>query len=143
MDTSGVGNNRADHKSDRRDSLEGLNKDLSQDLPEAPPRTKYDDPRVAVAVLGSERNHLDAVFDAPNRQAASNARAETTKTFKGVDWSGYLQEGDEILGILDAPPSNKRPTAKTPPPTGPQDRDSGRRAARRPYGKSPPKVSED
>ena len=82
MITSGD-NDRAEQGS-RRDSLKGLPGDLGQGLPdsEAPPRTKYDDPKVAVAVLGSQRNHLDAVFDAPNRQVASNARAETTKAFR-------------------------------------------------------------
>ena len=140
MATSGAG--RAEEGS-RRDSLGEPPRDLGQGLLEAAPRPKYDDPGVAVAVLDSEQKHLDAVFKNPNRKAARDARAATTETMKGFDWSGYVQEGDEILGIVDAPPTKKRPTAKTPPPTGPQDRDSGRRAARRPYGKSPPKVSED
>ena len=140
MATSGDG--RAEEES-RRDSFGRVPRDLGQDLPEAPPRTKCDNPAVAITVKVSQQKHRDAIFNSPNSQAASNARAATTKTFKGVDWSDYLQEGDEILGIVDAPPTKKRPTAKTPPPTGPQDRDSGRRAARRPYGKSPPKVSED
>ena len=142
MDTTDD-NKRADDKSRRRGSLEGLPKDLGQDLPEAPPRTKCDNPAVAITVKVSQQKHRDAIFNSPNSQAASNARAATTKTFKGVDWSDYLQEGDEILGIVDAPPTKKRPTAKTPPVAGPKARDSARRAAPRPFGKSPPKVSED
>ena len=127
----------------RRDSFGALPGDLGQGLPEAPPRPKYDDPAVAVKVLDSERKHLDATFKSPGVHAARDARAATTETFKGVDWSGYVQEGDEILGIVDAPPTKKRPTAKTPPPAGPKARDSARRAAPRQYGKSPPKVSKD
>ena len=144
MNTSGDG--RAEEDS-RRDSFGRVPRDLGQDLPEpgpeAPPRTKCDNPAVAITVVASEQKHRDAAFKSPNRQAARDARAATTTTFKGVDWSDYVRGGGKTLGIVDAPPTRKRPTAKTPPPTGPQDRDSGRRAARRPYGKSPPKVSED
>ena len=141
MDSFGVG--RAEDS--RRDSLGLVPRDLGQDLPraEAPPRTKYDNPAVAVTVKVSQQKHRDAIFNSPNSKAASNARAETTKTFKGVDWSDYVQEGDEILGIVDAPPTKKRPAAKTPPVAGPKARDSARRAASRPYGKLPPKVSEN
>ena len=98
MNTSGDG--RAEES--RRDSLGGLPRDLGQDLPDTAPRPKYDDPGVALAVLDSERTHLDAVFKNPNRRAARNARAATTETIKGFDWTDYSREGDEILGIVDA-----------------------------------------
>jgi len=139
MNTSGDG--RAEES--RRDSLGGLPRDLGQDLPDAPPQTKYDDPAVEVAVVASEQKHRDAAFKSPGVQAARDARAETTKTFKGVDWSDYVRGGGKTLGIVDAPSTKKRPTAKTPPSAGPKARDSARRAAPRRYGKSPPKVSED
>ena len=139
MNTSGDG--RAEES--RRDSLGRLPRDLGQDLPDAPPRTKCDNPAVAITVKVSQQKHRDAIFKSPSSQAASNARAETTKTFKGVDWSDYVRGGDETLGIVDAPPTKKRPTAKTPPVAGPKARDSARQAAPRPFGKSPPKVSEN
>ena len=144
MNTSGDG--RAEEGS-RRDSFGRVPRDLGQDLPdpepEAPPRTKCDNPAVAITVVASEQKHRDATFKSPGVQAARDARAETTKTFKGVDWSDYVRGGGKTLGIVDAPSTKKRPTAKTPPSTGPKARDSARRAAPRQYGKSPPKVSED
>lgn len=141
MNTTGNTKDRADDKSRRRDSLGGLPGELGQVLPEAPP--KCDDPKVAVAVLDSEQKHRDAVFESPDVHAARDARAETTKTIKGLDWSKWLGEGEETLGFRDPPASKKRPTAKTPPSAGPKARDSARRAARRPYGKPPPKVGKD
>ena len=140
MNTSGDG--RAEQSS-RRDSFVALPRDLGQDLPDAQPRTKYDNPAVAITVVASEQKHRDAAFKSPGVQAARDARAETTKTFKGVDWSDYVRGGGKTLGIVDAPSTKKRPTAKTPPSAGPKARDSARRAAPRRYGKSPPKVSED
>ena len=140
MATSGDG--RAEEGS-RRDSLGGLPRELGQDLPDAPPRTKCDNPAVAITVVASEQKHRDAVFKSPDVNAARDARAETTKTIKGLDWSKWLGEGEETLGFTDPPASKKRPTAKTPPSAGPKARDSARRAAPRQYGKSPPKVSED
>ena len=140
MSTSGDG--RAEEGS-RRDSLGGLPRDLGQDLPDAPPRTEYDNPAVAITVVSSEQKHRDATFKSPGVHAARDARAATTTTMKGVDWSGYVRGGGNTLGIVDAPSTKKRPTAKTPPSTGPKARDSARRAAPRQYGKSPPKVSED
>ena len=139
MNTSGDG--RAEES--RRDSLGGLPRDLGQDLPDAPPRTKHDNPAVAITVIASEQKHRDATFKTPDVPVARDARAATTTTMKSVDWSDYVRGGGKTLGIVDAPSTKKRPTAKTPPSTGPKARDSARRAAPRQYGKSPPKVSKD
>ena len=139
MNTSGDG--RAEES--RRDSLGGLPRDLGQDLPDAQPRTKYDNPAVAITVVASEQKHRDATFKTPDVPVARDARAATATTMKGLDWSDYVRGGGKTLDIVDAPSTKKRPTAKTPPSTGPKARDSARRAAPRQYGKSPPKVSED
>ena len=138
MDTTDD-NNRADDKSRRRDSLEGLPKDLGQVLPEPRPN----DPAVAAAVLASQRSHRGAVFDSHDRRAARDARLAATATIAGVDWSEWFAEGKKALGFVDPPATKKRPTLKTPPPAGPKARDSGRRGAPRPYGKLPPKVGKD
>ena len=79
MDTTDD-NNRADDKSRRRDSLEGLPKDLGQVLPEPRPN----DPAVAAAVLASQRSHRGAVFDSHDRRAARDARLAATATIAGV-----------------------------------------------------------
>ena len=140
MNTSGDG--RAEEES-RRDSFGRVPRDLGQDLPDAPPRTKHDNPAVAITVIASEQKHRDATFKTPDVPVARDARAATATTMKGLDWSDYVRGGGKTLGIVDAPSTKKRPTAKTPPSTGPKARDSARRAAPRQYGKSPPKVSED
>ena len=140
MDTTDD-NNRADDKSRRRNSLEGLPKDLGQDLPK--PRPKYDDPAVAATVLESQRNHRSAVFHSHDRRAARDARVAARATIAGVDWSEWFAEGKKALGFVDPPATKKRPTLKTPPSAGPKARDSGRRGAPRPYGKAPPKVGKD
>ena len=82
MATSGDG--RAEESS-RRDSFGALPRELGQDLPAAP-RPKYDDPAVAVTVLDSERTHLDAVFNSPNRQAARDARAASLLVTRIFCW---------------------------------------------------------
>ena len=143
MDISSDDNESVGDEPRRRDSFGGLQKELGQGLPDASRRPKCNDPAVAVAVLDSEQKHLDAVFDSHDVRAADNALAATKTTIRSLDWSEWFGGGEETLGFRDPAPTKKRPTAKTPPPTGPQDRDSGRRATRRPYGKSPPKVSED
>ena len=76
MDSSGVG--RAEEGS-RRDSFGRIPRDLGQDLPEAPPRTKYDNPAVAITVIASEQKHRDATFKSPGVHAARDARAATRK----------------------------------------------------------------
>ena len=75
MDSSGDG--RAEEVS-RRDSFGCVPRDLGQDLPEAPSRTKYDNPAVAVTVKVSEQKHRDATFKSPGVHAARDARAATT-----------------------------------------------------------------
>ncbi len=114
MDSSGVG--RAEEGS-RRDSFGRIPRDLGQDLPEAPPRTKYDNPAVAITVIASEQKHRDATFKSPGVHAARDARAATTTTMKGVDWGDYVRGGGETLGIVDAPPSKKRLDAGIPAPS--------------------------
>lgn len=126
---------------DDRDSLGGLSGDLGQVLPDAPP--KCDDPKVAVAVLAYQQGHRDAVFDSHDGRAARKARVAVSATIAGADWSEWLAGGEKALSFVDPPATKKRPTAKTPPSAGPKARDSARRAASRPYGKSPPKVSEN
>ncbi len=140
MDTTDD-NKRADDKSRRRGSLEGLPKDLGQDLPK--PRPKCDDPAVVAAVLNSQRNHRDAVFNSHDGRAARDARVAVTATIASADWSEWFAEGKKTLSFVDPPATKKRPTLKTPPSAGPKARDSGRRGAPRPYGKSPPKVGKD
>ena len=107
MDTSGVGDNRADHKSGRRDSLGGLSGDLGQVLPDAPP--KCDDPKVAVAVLASQQNHRDAVFNSHDGRAARDARVAVSATIAGADWSEWLAGGEKALSFVDPPATKKRP----------------------------------
>ena len=118
MNTSGDG--RAEES--RRDSLGGLPRDLGQDLPDAQPRTKYDNPAVAITVKVSEQKHRDATFKSPDVQAARDARAATTTTFKGVDWSDYVRGGGETLGIVDAPSTKKRLDAGIPAPSAARQR---------------------
>ena len=118
MNTSGDG--RAEES--RRDSLGGLPRDLGQDLPDAQPRTKYDNPAVAITVVASEQKHRDAAFKSPDVHAASDARAETTKTFKGVDWSDYVRGGGKTLDIVDAPSTKKRLDAGIPAPSAARHR---------------------
>ena len=140
MDTTDD-NNGANDTSRRRDSFGGIQNDLGQVLPK--PRPKCDDPAVAAAVLASQRSHRGAVFYSHDGRAARDARVAATATIVGVDWSEWLAEGKKALGFVDPPATKKRPTLKTPPPAGPKARDSGRRGAPRPYGKSPPKVGKD
>ena len=116
MDTTDD-SNRADDKSRRLDSLEGLPKDLGQDLPK--PRPKCDDPAVVAAVLNSQRNHRDAVFNSHDGRAARDARVAVTATIASADWSEWFAEGKKTLGFVDLPPTKPRKKkyaqVRTPP----------------------------
>ena len=119
MNTSGDG--RAEEVS-RRDSLGGLPRDLGQDLPDAPPRTKHDNPAVAITVIASEQKHRDATFKTPDVPVARDARAATATTMKGLDWSDYVRGGGKTLDIVDAPSTKKRLDAGIPAPSAARHR---------------------
>ena len=126
MDTTDD-NNRADDKSRRRDSLEGLPKDLGQVLPEPRPN----DPAVAAAVLASQRSHRGAVFYSHDGRAARDARVAATATIVGVDWSEWLAEGKKTLGFVDLPATKPRKKKYAQVRTPPKPKPAGQPATPR------------
>ena len=130
MDTTGDDHNNGADSESRRDSFGGLQNDLGQVLPKAP-RPKFDDPAVAAAVLASQRDHRDAVFNSHDGRAARDARVAATATIASADWSEWFAEGKKILGFVDLPPTKPRKKKYAQVRTPPKPKPAGQPATPR------------